>query len=432
VEPYDSFFSLGIALSAGLLIGIEREQSRTPEPERGSFVGGIRTYPLFALLGALSSLIRGVLSPWLPVLAFLTLAALVSISYANDVRTNRDRSLTTEVSSLVTFLLGALATSSDFAEPVAERVMLVAALSVVVTFLLSSKPRLRAFVERVSENDLYATVKFLIIAVLVLPLLPNRTVDPLGVVNPFEVGGLVVILASVNFAGYVASRTLGARRGLAIAALVGGLVSSTAVTVSLSERVRRESRLTPLAASAIVIASTVMLGRVLALVAVVDPSLVPPLAPSIASMAVVGVVASVILYRKATDGPGLAPGEVLLSNPFELGTAVRFGLVFAVVLVLSKAAEKYVGPSAIYATTAVAATTDVDAITLSTAHLTREGLAPSVGVTAILVGTVSNTLTKGVLSRALADRALAKPVGLAFASMLLAAGLAVVAMQVMT
>ena len=399
INTYEPLLSIGIAVATGLLIGLEREQAQGAEADSGSFLGGVRTYPLFALLGALSVLLVPVLSLWVPLAAFLGLLALVAISYADDVKKDRDRGLTTEASILVTFLLGALASSTGIVEPVSRRVIVVAALAVIVTFLLSSKPRLHALVERVSKDDLYATVKFLIVAVLVLPLLPNAAVGPLDVINPFSVGLMVVLIASISFVGYVASRVLGTGRGLAVTAMLGGLVSSTAVTLSFAGRARKEPALAPVAAVAIVLASTIMFARILVEVAVVHRPLLRLLALPVAAMAATGVIAGVILYRKA-NAAGQTPAGAPLSNPFELSTAVRFGLLYAGVLLISKAAQLYAGPAGMYAAAALAGTTDVDAITLSTASLARDGLDARVATTIILVGAVSNTVVKASLAAA--------------------------------
>jgi uncharacterized membrane protein (DUF4010 family) len=429
MDTYEPFVAVGIALAAGLLIGLEREQSQGPDADQGSFIGGVRTYPLFALLGAVSVLLGRGLSMWLPVFAFIGLLTLVGISYADDVKKERDRGLTSEASILMTFLLGALSSSAGVIEPMGRRVLVVAALAVIVTFLLSSKPRLHALVERVSRDDLYATVKFLIVAVLVLPLLPNTTVGPLDVINPFHVGLMVVFIAGISFVGYVATRVMGTGRGLVATALLGGLVSSTAVTLSFAGRARKEPALVPLGAVAIVLASTIMFARILIAVAVVYRPLLHELTVPVVAMAVSGFVAGAFLYRRA-QSKGQASPTVPLSNPFELSTAIRFGIVFAVVLLASKAAQVYMGAPGMYAAAALAGTTDVDAITLSTANFARGGLDPRVATTTIVIGAVSNTVVKAVMAAVLGGWRLGRLVLVAFAAMLVAAAATGVALWV--
>ncbi|HEU5075730.1 MAG TPA: MgtC/SapB family protein [Polyangiaceae bacterium] len=420
MDSYEPFVSVGIALAAGLLIGLERERAEGPETERGSFLGGLRTYPLFSLLGVLSVLLGPALSWGVPLLAFFGILILVAISYADDVKKDRDRGLATEASILVTFLLGALAGSRGAVEPAGRRVVAVAALAVVVTFLLSSKPRLGAVVERISKDDFYATLKFLIVAVLVLPLLPNETMGPLDVINPFEVGLMVVLIAGLGFLGYVFSRLLGAGRGLIVTALLGGLVSSTAVTLSFAGRARKEVALAPLAAVAIVCASVIMFGRILVEVAFVHRPLLALLTIPVVAMAAAGAIAATVLYRRARPQDFVSP-TVALSNPFELSLAVRFGLLFAGVLLATKAAQVYAGPSGMYAAAAVAGVTDVDAITLSTASLVKSGLDPRTASTTILIGAVSNTVAKATIAAFVGGWALARLVVAAYAAMVIAA-----------
>ena len=420
---YEPFLSLGVALAAGFLIGLEREQAQAPSPDQGSFLGGLRTFPLVALLGALSMLLGQALSWGLPLVGFFGLLTLVAISYADDVKKDRDRGLTSEAAILFTFLLGSLATSGGVVEPASRRAIVVAALAVVVTFLLSSKRRLHAIVDRVSRNDLYATVKFLIVVVIVLPLLPKDPVGPLDVIKPFNVGLMVVLIAGLSFVGYVSSRVWGGGRGLIVTALLGGLVSSTAVTLSFAGRARKEASLVPIAAVAIVSASAIMFGRILIEVVVVYRPLLTLLGIPLLAMAAAGLTVATLMYRRASS-PDVTGPEVPLSNPFELSAAVRFGLLYAGVQLATKAAQQYAGSSGMYAAAALAGVTDVDAITLSTSTLAREGLEPRVASTTILIGAASNTIAKAVITCVLGGWPLARLALIAYSTMLVAAALA--------
>lgn len=434
MDRYEPFVSFSIALLAGLLIGIEREQTQEAalspngNPASGrdpsGFLGGARTYPLFALLGALAMFLRGAVGPWLLLAVLLGVVGLVGISYVDDLRSGRGRGrgLTTEASILVTFLLGALAAARELILPTSQRVIAVAALAVVVTLLLSSKPVLQSFLRKVSRDDLYATVKFLIVAVLVLPLLPNRTFGPLEVLNPFNIGLMVSLIAGVSFVGYVAVRALGPGRGMAVTALVGGLVSSTAVTLSCAGRARAEPELSTAAALGIVLASSIMSARVLIEVAVVHPPLLRALILPIGAMMLTGAAVALVLYLRSRSMPTVT-SEVRFANPFELTSAVKFGLLFALVLIGSKAAQLYAGALGMYGAALLAGTTDVDAITLSTANLARDGLPQAVAATTIMLGITANTIVKGVMAASLGGRPLAARVLPAFAAMLLGGGL---------
>lgn len=403
MEPYENHLSLATAIAIGLLIGLEREQTK---PERGGSFAGIRTYPIFALVGALASLLESA-SMWVPLIALAGVFVLVAISYRADLREspdNTDHGVTTEISVIATYLLGSLATSRGVVEPMADRLVLVAMLGVVITFLLSSKQMFHGFAKRISRDDMFATLKFLIVAVVVVPMLPDRDVGPLGAINPRTVGLMVVTIAGLSFIGFVAMRLYGAKRGLLASAALGGLVSSTAVTLSFAGRTKQAPELAPMAAGAIAIAWTIMLGRVAVLVAIVDPELLRTLAIPLGAM-ILAALAGLLLVFRRIDGDDM---QTTLKNPFELGSAIKVSLMFAVVLLVTKAATAYLGDQGLYLAAAIAGTTDVDAITLSTAKLARDGLAPMTATLAILIGIAVNTIVKMGLAGGIGGMALGK------------------------
>jgi uncharacterized membrane protein (DUF4010 family) len=418
VEAYENHISLATALAVGLLVGLEREQSRPPRP--GAAFGGVRTYPIFALIGALATMLE-TSSMWLPLIALLGVFALVSISYAADVKRHDDHGVTTESSIVATYLLGALATSRGVLEPMADRLVLVAGLGVVLTFLLSSKPWFHAFAEKVSRDDLFATLKFLIVAVIVLPLLPDRDMGPLGALNPRTLGLLVVTISGLSFIGYVAMRLLGTRRGLLVGAALGGLVSSTAVTLSFSNRTKETPELAPVAAGAIAVAWTIMLVRVAVLCAVVEPSVLRVLAVPLAA-ATVGTLAGLALTFRRGDADVAA---VEVKNPFELGSAIKVTVVFAIVLFVTKAATHYLGDRGLYLASALGGTTDVDAVTVSTAKLAAgETITAATATIAIGIACALNTLVKTGLAMFIGGSVLGRRVALTAVLAIVAGGVA--------
>jgi len=297
--------------------------------------------------------------------------------------------------------------------------------AVAATILLSSKPALHKMAQKVSKEDTYATLKFLVVAVVALPLLPNQIMGPLAVLNPFNVGLMIVLIAGIGFIGYVAIRILGTGRGLAITGLVGGLVSSTAVTLSFSGRAKETPRLAPGCALAVVLASAIMYGRVLVEVAVVYAPLLRRLIVPMLAMLVAGAVVSFIFYRRAQEA-AKEKADVKFDNPFELSSAIKFGALYAGVLLVAKAATVYLGAGGTYLAGILAGTTDVDAITLSMAALARDGLDQNVAVTTIILGSASNTVVKGGMAVVLGGGVFGRQIALAFGIML-AAGLAGVA-----
>lgn len=418
MEPYEPHLAIATALAVGLLVGLEREQAHPEGSDASARLGGVRTYPIVAILGAIATLLAAV-SVWVPLIALAGVIALSAISYAADVRRREDHGITTEVSLIATYLLGALAASPGALKPMATRFLLVMALGVAMTFLLSAKQRLHGLASRVSREDYYATVKFLIVAVIVLPLLPREQVGPLDAIEPFVVGVMIVTISALSFVGYVAMRLLGPGRGLIATAALGGLASSTAVTLSLAGRTKDQPGLAAAAGGAWAIASVAMVLRVAVVVGIVQPHLLLPLALPLAGAAIAAAIGALVVYRKTDD----AAGAIAIGNPFELGSAIRFGLLFAAILLATKAAKVYLGNAGLYVASGVAGTTDVDAVTLSSAHLWHATIGTEAAVLAIAIAAGVNTIAKAVYALVAGGRAFGLR-ALALAAAILAGGAA--------
>lgn len=413
-----TFLSLGIALAAGALIGAERQQAQ--EKRARADFGGIRTFPLISLAGALGALMIPVAGLWVLGVLFAGLGALLTVSHARSVA-EKEPGISTEVAALITFALGALAAMPEVL-PGPGRYLLIAAVAGVVMALLALKQPLHGFAARVSADDVYATSKFVILALVVLPLLPDRAFGPLAVLNPYKIGLMIVLVAGLSFAGYVGARAFGGRRGLILTGLLGGLVSSTAVTLTFSGRAKEEPSIVSLCSLAIVVASATMFGRILAIVAFVDRPLLAAITWPMATMGLVGFGAALWLYRREADKG--AKHEVPLRNPFELRQAVKFGLAYAVILFVAKAAQTTFGSSGVYASAVLAGLTDVDAIAISISQLHREGLGDVPAATGITLAVTTNTIVKAGIAAVLGGPALGKRVGTILAAVLAAGGLA--------
>lgn len=369
---------LFVSILCGALIGLEREYVR--QRERALFPG-MRTMMLIALAGALAAHLSEGVGPWLVIAALLAVSALLLLSHGAQLE--RDPGLTTEVAGIVTFLIGVLIGRGS--------INLGVATAIVVTLILSLKAPLHAFARRISESDLHATLKFAIISFVVLPLLPDRAYGPFAVLNPYEIWLMVVLISGISFLGYVLMQLLGPKRGLVLAAGLGGLVSSTAVTLSAAQQSRQATGLAPVLAASVLLASAVMFPRVLVVLAVVRPSLIPVVALPLLGMAAAAMLACLPLL-----GRGGAEREVQpeLRNPFALGAAFEFALIFATVSFVSKAAEAAYGGAGLYATALVSGLADVDAITLSVAKLVGGGTEVRLGGRAILLAMTANTAAK--------------------------------------
>jgi uncharacterized membrane protein (DUF4010 family) len=395
-----------IALLCGALIGLEREFVRQREG-RAQFTG-VRTMMLIALTGALATHLSIGLGWWIAAIAFVAVAALLAISYRADAV--HDPGMTTEVAGLVTFLLGAMIAT--------QAVTLAVATAIVTTLILSLKTPLHEFARRISEEDLHATLKFAIITFVVLPFLPNRTFGPYAVLNPWEIWLMVVLISGISFAAYILNQLLGERRGMVVAALLGGLVSSTAVTLAATQRSREDSRLSPLLAASALLASAVMIPRVFVVLAVVQPALLPALVLPATAMALVTAAACVWLLRRRGHAPHARGPH--LRNPFALGAAVQFGLIFTAVSFVAKVAEITYGGAGLYVTAALSGIADVDAITLSIGKQVSAGTDVHLGARAILLALMANTVSKAALVWSLGARPMAQRVLLGLGAVVLA------------
>lgn len=381
-----------IAVALGLLVGLQREWSK-------SRVAGIRTFPLITLFGALTAGLSSDVGPLIVPVGLIAVVTLLVVANASKIRAAEGTlGLTTEFAALVMYAAGA-AVASGFLLPA----IVVTGLVVV---LLQFKESLHGFVSHVDEADLSAGARLVLLALVILPALPDAEYGPYGVVNPFRIWLMVVLIVGISLAAYVCYRLLGARAGSWAAGLFGGLISSTATTTTYAQRARDPKRL--LASTAVIVTSSaVVFGRVLLEIAVVGPQIFAATAPPLAIMMLFMVVLAVYSQRRVTWAE-TAPEE----PPSSIRTAVAFGLMYAVVLFAIAASRQYFGRTGLFVVAAFSGLTDVDAITLSTVHLVDSGgLRPDLGWRLILTGILSNLLFKvgivAVVGRAAALRAVA-------------------------
>ncbi len=370
-----------MVLLMGMLIGLERQHSQKAEEP---LFAGVRSFPVIILTGYLSGLIARAGFPWmLPVALGGVIAIAVAAYYVTA--QGQHKGATTELVAILTFIFGALA-AFDYLVPAA-------AFAVITTLLLSLKAPLHQLAQKIQEGEMYAILKFGIVSVIVLPLLPDREFGPLHVLNPRVVWWMVVLISAVSMLGYVLMRFMGARQGIAVTGFLGGLASSTAATYGLSEKAREAgASVARYFALGIIIASTIMYFRVLFLASVVDPDLARDLALAIVVPGMVGIIIAFILWRRRG---GEAEARLDVKNPMELGQALRFALVFGVVLFVARAAHHYFGSAGAYIASALAGLTDVDAITVSMARLARDKvMTHSTANASILLACAMNTGVK--------------------------------------
>lgn len=388
---------LTIALAIGLIIGMERGWESRESPT-GSRIAGIRSFGFVGLLGGLSALVAAQVGASVLGITFLGLALIVAVSYGVTARKTQDFGITTELALLITFLLGVLAGKGFASEAVAT--------AVVMTVLLGFKQELHQSLQHLERREFIATLQLLLIAAVVLPLLPDRNLGPWSALNPRAIGLLVALIAGISYVGYFAMRLLGTRVGLLATAILGALVSSTAVTISFGRMARRGQGNLALLGAGISLAAGTMALRILIEVSIVNPALLPALVPPVAWLAIVPLVAAgvIALRTKATA----SSSEVELRNPIELGAALGYGAVFALLFILIRAVEAWFGNAGIYALSAISGITDVDAVSLSLAQATKGDLPLLVGTTGILIAAIVNTIVKAVLATVIGGWKLAR------------------------
>lgn len=381
-----------ISLLIGALIGTERQRRLAEEKIRG--VAGLRTFTLIALLGTLCANMAVYYSQEFIIVAFGTFMLLVGIGYYSAAsRTQGRLDLTSAVAAILTFVLGSLCYFDD-------RRLLSIALAVVITWVLATRKITHRYVEAISETDLLDTLKMGIIALVIYPFLPDQPLDPFNVLNPRQIWLMVVLVSLIGYIGYVMIRILGAERGLSLTGVLGGLVSSTAVTTAMAAEVRVQKEIISSAVFATTIASCTMFPRILFIVLVINKDIFFSLLPQLGSMTVAGVGLAVVLLRKK-DPVGK---NVVLKDPFKMLPALKFGAFFAIVLLTSKLASIYFGDAGTYAASVIAGLVDVDAITLSMATLAKSTLEQNIAVTAITLAAITNTLVKLAIAYILGTR----------------------------
>jgi len=413
------FFGFLIALAAGALIGLERQQNMLTT--RPSSIGGVRTFPLIALLGALSALLSHVMGVWAILGTFLFIGGVLMVAYLKEWKQDVAPGMTTPIAAVITFLLGVLALLPDLPLDTIHRYLLIIASASVVMGLLSFKEPLHKAISHVSDADIYATAKFVILALVVLPLLPNETYGPLNVLNPFHIGLMVVFIAAISFLGYVASGLVGPRRGLVTTGIVGGLVSSTAVTISVATHVRKNPTTVQLGAVAILAASSMMFLRMMIVVGVLNTQLLMGLLWPLIVMMMVGWGITGIWYEQ-TRSSTADTTSVTPRNPFELRSALQFGLLYGVVLFVAKAAQSWLGDTGLYVSSILAGMTDVDAITLSMIQFHLRGLSTDTATMAITLAAMTNMIVKAGMASWGGGKSLAYYVGTGTALVLFCGG----------
>ncbi len=375
-----------VALGLGFLVGLERESARI-EFKRLVF-GGVRTFPILSMYGFACAWVYQQGVPMMLPAGIISISILAALSYVEKMKTGRF-GVTSELSALLTFVVGAVALLAD--------VRIAMAIGVINTLLLSSKATLESYVERLDKSEFLATLKFLLVTFIIFPALPDRSFTDYQI-NPARVWRIVIMVSSVGFAGYFLVKHFGGRVGLWLAGLMGGVVSSTAVSVATGRMAQARPERADGALQATLLASSVMYLRILALVAVVNGALVPVLVWKLSVLALIGVLLAV-WPRRGRDSTGVDEPPAL-SNPFEIRSALIFAALFMALTMVTGIVRARFGNAGLFTLAGVVGIVDVDPFILSVAQHPEGGRA--LVVQAMLVAMMANTVMKGIYFSALA------------------------------
>jgi uncharacterized membrane protein (DUF4010 family) len=385
VDTWSLAWGLLVSLALGFLIGLERGWSARDQPE-GSRVAGLRTFGLLGLLGGTSGVALNAAGPVIPALLLSAAVATLVLGYSREIKDGKWVGATSLVAGLLTLAIGLLATTG--------LALIATAIAAAVALILATKKQLHGLLGRLSETDVRATIRFVIIAAVVLPLLPDGRYGPYDAWNLRQIWLVVVLVSGFSFAGYVADRVFGRSRGMLATAAIGGLYSSTAVTAALSARLRSGSGGDCLLSAGIALASTLMFCRVLVLTGLLAPAALPSLAISVLPAAAMSAVATLWLMRKARDEAVVEAVVAETRNPFDVLPALGFALLVAAMAVAALWAEHRFGDAGVATLIAVSGSFDVDAAIVTVGALRPGTLDAETAGLVIAIPVLLNTLFK--------------------------------------
>ena len=373
------------ALAVGFVIGLERGWHNRELPE-GKRFAGFRTFALTGLFGGVLGHLQPDFGAWPLLGALLGLSLLLTVSYARHAKQSGNLSATTHVAMLLTLSLGTFAAHGN--------ITLALSAAVICAVLLDLKPTLHGWLQVIDHRELSASLQLLVLSVVILPYLPNTGLGPYSALNPYQLWWAVILIAGLSLAGHFAMRTTGVQRGVLWTGILGGLASSTAATLALARYARQQPSLSGAAAAGSLAACGVMFFRMVVLLAAIEPTLLPTFGSSlvVTGGALLGV--ALLRWRKSAN-TSVGEGAVGSMAPFDLGTALGFGLLLAILSILVPAAKQWMDASGLYALSAVSGLVDVDAILISLARLHGAGgLSTAATATAIGLATLANMVTK--------------------------------------
>jgi uncharacterized membrane protein (DUF4010 family) len=401
----DKWLILLLSLGLGLLVGMQRQSAN-------SKTAGIRTFPLITITGSICALLAKEFGGWILGAGFIGIAALLIVGNLYRMKTDDEvgTGITTEVAVLLMYGIGAYLVFGE---------MIVAVVVTgIITVLLHFKTTLHGWVDKFGKDDLKAIMQFVLISMIILPVLPDKTYDLYESLNPKNIWMMVVLIVGISLIGYFIYKFIRSKAGVLLGGILGGLISSTATTISYSRMARKTEAVSKLAAFVIITATSVSLVRVIIEISVVAPSsfkiFLFPLATELSIM----ILLVLILFFQNRKERSTMPAQ---SNPAELKGALIFALLYGAISFISAAIKDNFGGEALYFVSIISGLTDLDAITLSTAKMTEEkSIDASLGWRLILVATLSNMVFKGGMAMVMGNKHLGKIIGFLFSILIIA------------
>ena len=407
------FTRLLLALALGAIVGAEREKNAKKSDD--FTFGGIRTFMFISLLGAMSALISTEYFEWFIIPVFCGLMVFVGVGYYFAVKLSNGKSIgiTGELAALLVFIIGFLSYTNH--------VLVSIAIAIITATFLYLKEWLHKFLKGVSEKEIYSALIFGILAFVILPFLPNQTYGPFSVFNPYKIWLMVVFISGLSFIGYVLIKVFDSKKGIALTGFLGGLVSSTAVTISFSGKSKEEknAHIIKLLLFGVLVANTIMIVRVLIEVFVLNKALLSILIIPLAVMAATALLCSAYAWFTREKSTKEQKADVHHESPLNVSTALKFGILFAIVLFVIKLAQIYFGKTGIYIASIVSGFVDVDAITLSVANMAGGDISLKIAATAITLAVMSNIMVKFVYASIFGSKPFRRYLGIAMGLVIL-------------
>lgn len=380
------FIRMLVAVGIGFLIGLEREHSSRPVTVE--VFAGVRTFVFVVLFGFLLTFLGQFFTHWIVIAGLVMTGMIVAVYYWVSSQRGRIGG-TTEFATLIAFILGVTTFLGFLEESLA--------ITVVVLVILSLKLQLRDLIGQISQVEMFALIKFVVLVLLIFPFLPDRTVDPFDIFNPRELGWIIILISGIGFAGYLLMKFVGGEKGILMTGILGGIVSSTVTTWVFSKKSKEIPELSRKCAVAIFAASTIMIIRVFAWVFIFNKPLLDQLAIPIVLIFITGLGVA-IYYHLSKDHDAKVDTDFPLGEPLNLKGALVFGLLYTVILFVVSYANEQFGATGIYVTSGIAGLTDINAITISISKLAGDTIAVLNAQNAILLATLSNTVIKITIS----------------------------------